>query len=88
MGIKRRKKSITNPTRRVAYYYIDDVCVSEVVPNTTCACESKKTVSKYNRMALMVDVSGSMAQNGKLDSVKTALKQFISKIPGETELMV
>jgi uncharacterized protein YegL len=88
MGIKRRKKSITNPTRRVAYYYIDDVCVSEVVPNTTCACESKKTVSKYNRMALMVDVSGSMAQNGKLDSVKTALKQFISKIPGETEISI
>lgn len=88
MGIKRRKKSITNPTRRLAYYYIDDVCVSEVVPNTTCACESKKTVSKYKRMALMVDISGSMAQHGKLDSVKAAIKQFVSKIPAETEISI
>lgn len=66
------------PNCKYAYYYVDDVSLTEVQPNEQL-CVSKDTVAR-NNIVILVDVSGSMEQKKFIDSVKIATLQFVNTL--------
>jgi len=88
IGEHRPKRFHFSKVKKLAYYYLDDVSVSELPDSTDRPCLSGKTknVAKSNRYLFLVDVSGSMHAGGNLDSVKQALKNSIRELPAEAEV--
>ncbi|MBI3509253.1 MAG: VWA domain-containing protein [Bacteroidetes bacterium] len=68
-----------------AYYYLDDVCVSED-DNNSCKCKKEDEVKKpkTDYFLFMLDVSNSMNDKGKLKLMKKEMYDFIDGLPNDS----
>lgn len=90
IGEKRPKKFHFSKVKKMAYYYLDDVSVTQLPDSATGPCSSPKTkiVANAPRFLFLVDVSGSMNAGGNLDSVKNAITRVVRDLPESSELAV
>lgn len=90
IGEKTVKKSVFSKVQKFAYYYFDDIEVEEY--DTTRGFDLNKeeivVKSKAERFLFLVDVSQSMAADGKLDSLKNALKSTYRSLPKNAEISI
>jgi uncharacterized protein YegL len=72
-----------------AYYYIDDVCVTEITDDPFCknCCPTQPNAEKpHNNFVLMIDISSSMEEGGYLNEAKSAATGFIGDL-GKNDLV-
>lgn len=62
-----------------AYYYIDDVSLTEVLPDEQLCSAAKDSIAR-NNIVILVDVSGSMEQKHFIDSVRIATLAFVQSM--------
>ncbi|HYG52096.1 MAG TPA: VWA domain-containing protein [Flavobacteriales bacterium] len=68
---------------KYAYYYIDDVCVTEITDDPFCqlCCKTMpKTDQPYNNFIFMVDISSSMYDGGYISDVKKSVIGFVDSL--------
>lgn len=80
---KPEKRSLWGMRKKMAYYYLDEVYV-RLSEDKTCDCE-KKSIPKKN-LIFLVDVSNSMNNGHKLDSVKSVITQIIPSLPVDVKI--
>lgn len=78
LGKKPEKKSLRRLWKNMAYYYLDDFMIYDP-DGERCQCERRS--AQNGNIIFLVDVSNSMNNGHKLDSVKNVLKEFIPEIP-------
>ncbi len=61
-----------------SYYYLDDI---SLVPSTQKQCDVPEAAGAPPHYVLLLDVSKSMLENNKLDSLKKATLNFIQQLP-------
>lgn len=90
LGETRTAKAINSRVGKFAYYYIDDVEVEEYDTTKGFNLNKEEVIvePKADRFLLLVDVSQSMGAEGKLDSVKNALKTVYKNLPPHSELSI
>lgn len=69
-----------------AYYYMDDISVTEVVD--TPVPVKKEHVPPTNNFVLVLDVSESMKQNGKMDALKKGVDSLLSYMGQDEKISV
>ncbi|HLP11487.1 MAG TPA: VWA domain-containing protein [Flavobacteriales bacterium] len=78
-----------NHIRDYAYYYIDDVCVTEITDDPFCqnCCPVVLNKNKaYNNFVFMIDISSSMYDGGYISEVKKAVVDFVDTL-GKNDLV-
>ncbi|MFN3343491.1 MAG: vWA domain-containing protein [Flavobacteriales bacterium] len=90
IGERRTERFHFSKIKKYAYYYMDDVSVTELPDSATgpCSTPSVKIVSNSERFLFLVDISGSMHAHGVMDSLKNALNAAVQKLPPNTEISV
>lgn len=88
LGEKRPQNAFQSATHRFAYYYFDHVEVEEYDTTKGFDLNKEQVIikPKAERFLFLVDVSQSMAAEGKLDSLKNALKNTFSSLPKTAEI--
>ncbi|CAN5324960.1 hypothetical protein BH09BAC5_BH09BAC5_00640 [soil metagenome] len=64
---------------KFAYYYFDDVSLTEVQPGEPL-CEIVKDTVARNNLVMLLDVSGSMKQKNFIDSVRISTMEFLNTL--------
>lgn len=68
-----------------AYYYLDDVVVYEVADSISDKPAAHMPASPedmpYNNVVFVLDVSGSMQKDRKIEKLKSAVSQFLNSLP-------
>jgi uncharacterized protein YegL len=65
-----------------AYYYVDDVCVTEITDDPLCTscCTTPANADSHNNFLFMLDVSSSMTDKGYINDAKHSLVQFLDTL--------
>jgi Mg-chelatase subunit ChlD len=71
--------------RYCAYYYVDDVSVEEAETENN---SNRPAGPAYNNLVLVLDVSESMHEQGKLDALKKGVDSLLSALGPEEEISV
>ena len=71
-----------------AFFYLDDVSVTLCDDTTNCACSPKNatTAPSGDHYLFLLDISGSMKTDGKLDLMKDQIKQFSNSLNGNNRV--
>jgi hypothetical protein len=83
------KLDAKNHFNEYAYYYVDDVCVTEITDDPlckTCCVTQPNSEKSYNNFVFMVDISSSMAEKGFLEEAKKNMVGFIDTL-GKNDLI-
>ncbi|CAN5909867.1 hypothetical protein BH11BAC7_BH11BAC7_05980 [soil metagenome] len=75
------------PFQKFAYYYIDDVSLTEVLPGQPLCAEPRDTIPK-NNLVFLIDVSGSMQQKGLIDEAKNAILSLANAVPAGDQITI
>lgn len=68
------------PFNKYAYYYVDDVSLTEVMPNEQLCVPPRDSVARDN-IVFLIDASGSMQSKGLLDEAKDGILPLINALP-------
>jgi uncharacterized protein YegL len=71
-----------------AYYFLDEVSVrlTDKTKDEVGKDSLEESNSRREKFLLVVDVSSSMAHDGKLESLKSTMKEVVASLPEESEI--
>ncbi|MBI3510237.1 MAG: VWA domain-containing protein [Bacteroidetes bacterium] len=68
------------PFNKYAYYYVDDVTLTEVLPEEELCATPRDSIVRDN-LVFLIDASGSMAEKGLIDEAKDAITSLTKELP-------
>lgn len=69
-----------SPFNKFAYYYIDDVSLTEVLPGEQLCVPPRDSIAR-NNLVFLLDVSGSMEQKGLIAEAKSSIIPLVNTLP-------
>lgn len=75
------------PFNKYAYYYVDDVSLTEVGPGQPM-CMAPRDSTNNDHIVFVLDASGSMQAKGLLDEAKDALLPLVSSLPPNNRITI
>jgi hypothetical protein len=75
------------PFNKFAYYYVDDVSLTEVMPGEALCSPPRDSIAR-NNVVFLIDVSGSMEAFGLIRKASDAILSFVNTMPENDRISI